>query len=251
MSYIVIILIVLAALIALIVAQRATVKERQRQELNSRAKRILMAAEEIMETAEACSLYIDATDITDALMAYYIFQIRRRNELATQDDTQTLIEKADTFKNKPNPPAKTELANDQEINQAKRTFAKASKTLRAATERKIISGQACVSMRNAMRRRILDLEVDAYERRGDAAGERSDPAVATNYYKYAKKLLIESDLKFEGKNQRVRDITTKTQVLFGNIIEDQLTKGLTKEEDVVDEHGIPRDLDAMAGKKKF
>ncbi len=65
-----------------------------------------------------------------------------------------------------------------------------------------------------------------------------------------KKLLIESDLKFEGKNERVREITKKTQILFGNIVADKLTKGINDESDTHDEFGIPKDLDAMAGNKK-
>ncbi len=251
MSYILIIIIILAALGALLVAHRVSQKEKLNRKIRSQAKRLLHRANEIWDVAENTSNYINAPDITEALMDYYIHQIRKRDEMLSNTDTDSLIQTAEAYKaNQKNAEVKNELKNDQEINQAKRAFSKTSKTLKTALAKKLITGQGCIAMRNALRRRILDLEVDTYERMGDSAGERSDPALATNYYKYAKKILIESDLKFEGKNERVRDITQKTQTLFGNIIEDKLSQGLGNEEDTVDEHGIPRDLDVMAGNKK-
>ncbi len=235
----------------LLFAHRMSQKDKQNRQIATKAKRMLHRADEIWEIAEGTSGLIHAPDIIEALMDYYIYQIRRREELLSCGDTEDLIHNAEEFKNKQSKDKiKNELKNDQEINQAKRLFSRTSKILRTALTKKLISGQSCVSMRNALKRRILDLQVDAYERLGDAAGERSDPAVATNYYKFAKKLLIESDLTFEGKNQRVRDITHKTQTLFGNTVEDQLTRGLLKEDDITDEHGIPKSVKAMEGKKK-
>jgi hypothetical protein len=184
-------------------------------------------------------------------LAYYGFQIKQRDLLINPDDKKTYLSKIDAFKSKLNSmQIKQDLASDAEINKTKRIFSQASKLLRAAHKKRMIDSQACNSMRNSLRMIILDLEVEAHEKLGDSAGEKNDPAVATNHYKYAKKLLIESDLKFEGKNKRIRDITQKTQVLFGNIVADQLSQGIDDEEDTHDEFGIPKDPDAMAGNKK-
>jgi len=252
MSYILIISIILAVMGALLFAHRITQKEKLSRKISSRAKRMLHRADEIWEIAEGTTSLIHAPDIIEALMDFYIFQIRRRDEVLSCDDTDSLIQSAEEFKTKyDGTKVKNELKNDQEINQAKRAFSRTSKALRTALDKKLISGQSCVSMRNALKRRTLDLQVDAYERLGDAAGERQDPAVATNYYKFAKKLLIESDLKFDGKNERVRHITEKTQTLFGNTVEDQLTRGLKKEGDAMDEHGIPKSIETMQDKKNF
>ena len=251
MSYILIIIIILAVLAVLLFAHRVSQKEKQNRQIKQQAKRMLHRADEIWDIAEGASGLIHAPDIIEALMDYYIFQIRRREEMLSCDNTDDLIQRAEAFKNNHSKASvKSELKNDQEINQAKRVFSRTSKVLRTTLSKKLISGHSCVSMRNALKRRLLDLEVDAYERLGDAAGGRNDPAVATNYYKFAKKLLIESDLKFEGKNQRVRDITHKTQTLFGNTVEDQLTRDLDKEGEKTDEHGIPKSVDAMQGNKK-
>ncbi|MEY8204664.1 MAG: hypothetical protein RPR40_06275 [Bermanella sp.] len=251
MSYIFIIIIVLAVLGVLLFAHRVSQKDKLKRKIKAQSKRMLHRADEIWEIAEGTGSLIHAPDIIEALMDYYIFQIRRREEILSMDDSDDLIHAAEAFKSKHSPDnIKNELKNDHEINQAKRLFSRTSKVLRTALTNKLISGQSCISMRNALKRRILDLQVDAYERLGDAAGTRNDPAVATNFYKFAKKLLIESDLKFEGKNQRVRDITEKTQTLFGNTVEDQLTRGLSKENDKTDEHGIPKSVEVMQGNKK-
>ena len=251
MSYLVIVIIILAVLGVLIFLQRLSLKEKEKRQRESKAKRILARAEEIWEIIDATSGYINSPDIFDALLTYYGFQIKQRDLLISSDDTQDYLAKIDTFKGKLNSTKiKHELASDAEINQAKRAFSQASKLLRAAHKKRMVDGQACNSMRNALRRKILDLEVEAHEKLGDSAGEKNDPAVATNHYKYAKKLLIESDLKFEGKNERIREITQKTQILFGNIVADQLTQGIDDEGDTHDEFGIPKDLDVMAGNKK-
>ena len=251
MSYLVIVVIILAVLGVFIFLHRLSLKEKEKRQLESKAKRIMTRAEEIWEVIDSTSGYINSPDIFDALLAYYSYQIRQRDLLVNPDDTQDYLAKVDEFKGKLNSiKVRHELASDAEINQAKRAFAQTSKLLRAAHKKRMINGQACNTMRNTLRRKILDLEVDAHEKLGDNAGEKNDPAVATNHYKYAKKLLIESDLKFEGKNERVREITKKTQILFGNIVADQLTQGIDNEEDTHDEFGIPKDLDAMAGNKK-
>jgi len=253
MSYILIIIIVLAVLAALIFAQRISQKEKQKREVKAQAKRILLRADDIWDAAENTSTIIDAPEILDALMDFYKYQLRRRDELINPDDTQDLCDKADNFKNTHNPSTvKNELKSDMEINLAKRSCARTSKLLRSANKLNLLTGKACNAMRNALRRRLLDLEVEAYIRLGDAAGEKENPAVATNHYKFAKKLLIESDLKFDGKNELVRSISNKTQRLFGNAVEDQLSRDLKSEKDkeATDAHGIPRDLDVMTGNKK-
>lgn len=251
MSYLIILIIILAILGVFIFLHRLSLKDKERKQLEMKSKRILARADEIWETIENTSAFINSADIFDALLAYYGFQIKQRDLLNSPDDTQTHLAKIDTFKSKLSQIAiRQDLTSDAEINQAKRAFAQSSKLLRAAHKKRMISGQACNIMRNTLRKKILDLEVDVHEKLGDKAGAKNDPAVATNHYKFAKKLLIESDLKFEGKNERVREITKKTQILFGNIVSDQLNQGIDKEEQTHDEFGIPKDLDAMAGNKK-
>jgi hypothetical protein len=253
MSYILIIVIVLAVLGVLLIVQRMSQKDKQKKALQNQAKRILLRADDIWEVAENTASFIDAPEVLDVLMDLYKYQIRRRDRLITPADTQELCDKADNFKTKFNASqVKNELKNDIEINHAKRSFARTSKLLRSANKSKLLSGKGCNAMRNALRRRLLDLEVDAYIKLGDAAGDKQNPAVATNYYKFAKKLLIESDLTFDGKNELVREISNKTQLLFGNAVEDQLSRDLKSEEEkeANDTHGIPRDLDVMTGNKK-
>jgi hypothetical protein len=251
MSYLVIVIIILAILGVFVFLQRLSIKEKERRELEKKAKRILARADEIWDIIETTSGYINSPDIFDALLAYYGFQIRQRDLMIDTDDTQEHLAKIEVFKGKLNTiKVKEELNSDTEINQAKRAFAQTSRLLRVANKKRMINGQAYNSMRNTLRRRILDLEVDIHEKLGDSAGEKNDPAVAANHYKFAKKLLIESDLKFEGKNQRVRDITTKTQILFGNVMADQLTQGINKTEETHDEFGIPKDAGGMESNKK-
>jgi len=252
MIYISIILAVLVLIGIVIFINRMATKDKEQRRKIRQAKQYTIRADDTWDTAEKVSEFIQAADMIDTLMDYYVDLIRRREAMFSMEDSDQLISAAEEFKTTcKNRPVKNELTSDQEINTAKRSFSKASKILRAAVNKKLITGQSYMSMRNALRLRILNLEVQTHERMGDAAGERNNPAIATNHYKFAKKLLIESDLKFEGKNEWVREITKKNQILFGNVVADQLSNGLDNDDpDAVDQHGIPKDLDAIAGKKK-
>ena len=252
MNYIFILLIILAILAVFIFIQRMSQKEKLKRAQELRAKRMLGRIEEIWELTDKTATLIDAPDILDTLFTFYLNLVRERDQLTDNSDSSNLISRVDELKSRLSAiKIANQLNSDAEINHSKKIFAQVSKILRSSHNKKLINGQACNVMRTHLRRRILDLEVDAHERMGDAAGERGDPAIATNHYKYAKKLLIESDLKFEGKNEKVRELTHKTQVLFGNIVADKLTKGVDDENSTTDEFGLPKDLDVMAGNKKL
>lgn len=248
--FIVIICIVLIAG-ALSVAQYLSQKEKKLTEQRNRGKRILVYANEIWDVLSECSKLIDAPDILAALLDYYRYQMRHRDGVLGEDHSQSYEKEIQLFKDKISQiHVVKQLDNDNEINHAKRTFAKASKYLKSAAGKKLLGQGEANTMRISMKRRMLDLQVNAYERLGDEAGERNDPATATNYYKYAKKLLIETNLTFEGKIEWVRKISHKNQVLFGNAVAEQLEKQIEKEEDTVDEFGIPKDTSVLAGNKK-
>lgn len=252
MNYIFILLIILAILAVFIFIQRMSQKEKLKRAQELKAKRMLARIEEIWELVDKTATLMDAPDVMDTLFTYYLHQVRQRDQLTDHNDSTNLISRVDELKSRLGAiKIASQLNSDAEINHSKKVFAQVSKILRSAHNIKLINGQACNVMRTHLRRRILDLEVDAHERMGDAAGERGDPAIATNHYKYAKKLLIESDLKFEGKNEKVRELTHKTQVLFGNAVADKLSKGVDAESSETDEFGLPKDLDVMAGNKKL
>ncbi len=90
MSYILIISIILAVMGALLFAHRITQKEKLSRKISSQAKRMLHRADEIWEIAEGTTSLIHAPDIIEALMDFYIFQIRRRDEVLSCDDTERM-----------------------------------------------------------------------------------------------------------------------------------------------------------------
>ena len=64
------------------------------------------------------------------------------------------------------------------------------------------------------------------------AAERGDVVTASGYYKAARKLLIEFDLQYPEKNERIRDLSERTNALFngGLIKEDKMSKALSRED---------------------
>lgn len=250
MAYLAILIILAVAITAIIISHRAAQREAERRALMQKAKRLLDRANDILETTTTLSDYINNGDIIDALIQYYLSYIHQREQLFPQVDTEKLVSKGEIIRSQFSPSdSNIELTSDSEIKRCKSAFKKANKILRVCASKGIVTKESYMSMLEYLKFTVLQLEVNAYEKMGDQAGENKNPAVATNYYKYAKKLLIESDINFDGKHEHIRNITEKNQILFGNTIKDQIEKNI-ENENSVDEFGLPSDLNVMAGKAR-
>lgn len=250
MNYLVVIVFVIIGIATLIFAQRMAQKEHQKRLIAAKCKRLLQRANEIWDTITLTSKYIKDGEVIDTLVKYYEYYIQKREQLMPQADTVSLITQAETFKSQFNPnDIILELNNDIEINECKKAFHKSMKILSACLSKQFIGKDSYKQMKDGLKFTLLNIEVDAYEKLGDTAGENKNPAVATNYYKYAKKLLIESDINFDGKHEHIREITKKNQLLFGNIVKEKIEKQI-EEENAVDEFGFPSDLNVMSGKAR-
>ncbi|WP_430461987.1 hypothetical protein ACQUQU_04115 [Thalassolituus sp. LLYu03] len=132
--------------------------------------------------------------------------------------------------------------SDRELRLARRMFGRVLKTLAVLVKKKVISETAMLEYRRYLRLTLLEREVDTYTAQGDVAAGRGDVITATNYYKAAKKLLIEFDLQYPEKNERIRALSSRTASLYngGQEREDNLAKALSKEaEPETDVFGIP------------
>ena len=133
--------------------------------------------------------------------------------------------------------------SDREVRLARRYIGKILKTLTLMQKRRELSEAALLEYRRYLRLTLLEREVDTYTAQGDVAADRGDVITATNYYKAAKKLLIEFDLQYPEKNERIRELSQRTAALYnGERIKtsENLAAQLSKELDA--EHspfGIP------------
>lgn len=144
------------------------------------------------------------------------------------------------------------LKSDREIRFAKQQFNRILKSLGAMARQKSISETALADYRRYLRLTLLEREVDTFTAQGDLAAERGDVVTAGGYYKAAKKLLIECDVQYPEKNERIRELSQRTAALYngGVIKEDKLSRALSKEAEAggTDAHGIPLD---PGEKRKF
>ncbi|MCY0966392.1 hypothetical protein [Parathalassolituus penaei] len=136
------------------------------------------------------------------------------------------------------------LKSDREIRFAKQQFNRILKSLGAMARQKVISETTLAEYRRYLRLTLLEREVDTFVAQGDLAAERGDVVSAGGYYKAAKKLLIECDIQYPEKNERIRDLSHRSATLYsgGVVKEDKLSRALSKEaEPNMDAHGIPLD----------
>lgn len=126
---------------------------------------------------------------------------------------------------------RTSLKSDREIRMAKQHVSRLLRTLSAMTKRRLISPTVLDDYRRYLRIMLLEREVDTYREQGDVAAQRDDIITAGNYYKAARKLLIEFDIQYPDKNDRIRELTERSNTLFNGGVpkKDKLTQGLEKE----------------------
>jgi hypothetical protein len=135
------------------------------------------------------------------------------------------------------------LKSDREIRYAKKQFSKILKSFGPMVKNKTASEATILEFRRYLRISILEMEVDSFSAQGDIAAQRGDVTTASGYYKAARKILIDFNMQYPEKNQRIKELANKTAALFngGASQEASLAKGLSEEEPKQDEHGFPTD----------
>ena len=136
------------------------------------------------------------------------------------------------------------LKSDREIRYAKKQFSKILKSFGPMIKNKTASESTILEFRRYLRIYILEMEVDSLTAQGDVSAERDDVTTASSFYKAARKILIDFNMQYPEKNQRIKELAKKSASLFngGQEEEGSLAKELSKEtESDKDEHGFPSD----------
>ncbi|MEK9766272.1 MAG: hypothetical protein VW274_07310 [Thalassolituus sp.] len=174
-------------------------------------------------------------------------------EVAAAFDPQPYIEKLES-----DPPVRKVLKSDHELRYGRRQFSLILRTLGLMAKKRQISETAMLEYRRYLKMILLEREVDTYTAQGDVAAARGDVVTAANYFKAARKLLIEFDIQFPEKNQRIRDIAEKTAALYRGEQNEQdasaggdaLAKALSRETaSETNEFGMPSDPSGV--KKRY
>jgi hypothetical protein len=137
------------------------------------------------------------------------------------------------------------LKSDREIRYAKKQFSKVLKSFGPMVKNKMASEATILVCRRNLRISLLEMEVDSFTAQGDVAAQRGDVTTASGYFKAARKILIDFNMQYPEKNQRIKALAKKSAALFNGGDEEEegsLAKELSKEaESDKDEHGFPID----------
>jgi len=245
------IMLVLAGLVVAGRKQQAEFKKR------SQARAIKTAAEDLLEALEFLMLVDNFKEVQLVILERVEYFFQRYHEALPKKDAATHSPfDATTYRQKieASNAVRKVLKSDREISYAKRQFSRVLKALGPMVKQKQISETAMTEYRRYLRISLLEREVDTYTAQGNVAAKRGDVVTATNYYKAAKKLLIEFDIQYPEKNDRIRDLTERSAALYNGETpkEDNLTRALSAQasKDEKNEFGIPSDPNA-GEKQKF
>lgn len=184
------------------------------------------------------ALYVRADDLTG------------ENGTKESFDPKPFLEKIES-----NNSIRTVMQGDQELRYLRRQFSTVLKMLVPMVRSKEISQNAMHEYRSYLKITLLQREVGTYIRQGDNAAEKDNVATASNYYKAAKKRLMEFDVQFPEKAELIKEVTDKTASLFRGekpsevSDDDNLSRQLAEEEPAVNEFGIPLSFSEGAKKK--
>ncbi|MFC3679651.1 hypothetical protein [Bacterioplanoides pacificum] len=246
---------VMLVLLGLVVAGRRQQAQHQKR---SQARAIKTAADDLLEALEFLMLVDGFKELQLVVLDRVAYFYQRYQQALPENDTLQSRDELDVeqYRQKIEAAGRVRkvLKSDREIRYAKQQFSRILKALGPMARQKMISETAMMEYRRYLRITLLEREVDTYTAQGEVAAKRADVVTATNYYKAAKKLLIEFDIQYPEKNDRIRDLTARAAALYNGEPhkEDALSRALSKEEDAhgKDEFGIPRDP-AAEQKQKF
>jgi len=246
---------VMLVLLGLVVAGR---RQQAQDQKRSQARAIKTAADDLLEALEFLMLVDGFKELQLVILDRVAYFYQRYQQALPAKETAHAHDALDVeqYRQKIEAAGRVRkvLKSDREIRYAKQQFSRILKALGPMAKHKMISETAMMEYRRYLRITLLEREVDTYTAQGDVAAKRTDVVTATNYYKAAKKLLIEFDIQYPEKNDRIRDLTARAAALYNGEPHkgDALSEALSKEEDAhgKDEFGIPRDP-AAEQKQKF
>lgn len=210
----------LALLLGLIIAgivwwrrHEQSVKEQLLQ-----AQVLRRGADDLLDALEFLILVDNYTELQERLLDRVTYLYKRyREHLPPTKEAATV----DVFDPEPyRQPIRAETSKrdqfrgNRELRMAQRHVNVLLKALIAMHKRREISEAQLVEYSRYLRLEQLQREVQTYADQGDEAAERGDVVTATNYYKGAKKLLIEFELSFPEKNDQIRDFTQRSLDLY-------------------------------------
>lgn len=232
-------------------------RQQSQHKQRGQARAIKQAAEDLLEALEFLMLVDNFKDVQLVVLERVGYFYQRYKEALPKKDAEQVgnIFDPEQYRQKIEGGSKSRkvLKSDREIRYAKSQFSRILKSLGPMVKQKMISETTMTEYRRYLRLTLLEREVDTYTAQGDVAAKRGDIVTAGNYFKAAKKLLIEFDIQYPEKNDRIRDLSKRTSLLYngGDEPEDSLSKALSAEEaKEKTEFGIPKDPGA-GEKQKF
>lgn len=243
-------LVIAIAVPILILLTIAVIVSKQQQKKIGQKGRARAVKEFIAELAEALEFLVkvdNQKEIQELVLArikqlnerYIATLPKKEQEGATAVDVLELQKKVTAGGKK-----KRILKSDREIRYAKKQFSKILKSFGPMVKNRTASEATILEFRRYLRISILEMEVDSFTAQGDVAAQRGDVTTASGYYKAARKILIDFNMQYPEKNQRIKSLANKTAALFngGKEEEGSLAKELSKEDEPdKDEHGFPSD----------
>ena len=112
-------------------------------------------------------------------------------------------------------PARPETpSSDRQIFLVKKHFARAIKFIRELQAEGYFDDMASSDHRARLTQNALLLEVEAYQVQGEGAQASGDVSSAANFYKHAKEMLVNSELRFPEKSDYIKEISRKISGLY-------------------------------------
>jgi len=104
--------------------------------------------------------------------------------------------------------------SDRQISLLKRHFSRAVKFIRVITSQGHMDQGACDIHRNRLLSNSILLEVSAYRQQGQDAKERGEINSAASFYKHAKELLVNTELKFDDRLALIKTVSLEISGLY-------------------------------------
>lgn len=216
--------------VALYLSKLATNRELEIQELKRQARTIHRKFLDLDELANILLVYDRNTDLLNAITKEMVnvadqgLKIKPDSE-ELRSDRLSIRSTEQKIQLLASSPAEPEIpASDQQIYLLKKHFIRAQKLVKELHSTGKIPTDQADDHATRLSQNALLLEVKAYRQQGSQAQAQGETSNAANFFKYAKELLVKSELTFESKTEQIKQVSREISSLYISLPEESENK---------------------------
>ncbi len=212
---------------ALFLTKLGLKRQEDEHEKKRKVRQLRSELVDIDEIVNTLLIYDRNLDLIESLIRYMTEQIQ--SGLKILPNAEELIQElrdVDHLNNRAQSllkePVKPEIpSSDRQIFIIKKHFIRTIKLIKQLHNEGYFDDVTSSDHRSRLSKNTLTLEFRAYILQGDAAQATGETSIAANFYKHAKELMVNSEMRFPERTEHIKEVSKKLSGLYMTLPEEE------------------------------